>query len=178
LNGALTRLLDPDKTLRARIIEFVGRGDFGLASGARADGSYERVWYAGPVTPEEVAFESGVFLLKRETAEALRRAPVSPVSPEATAGVAPPIGESAVAPSDTTPTQQVVRLVGAIPPELWNRLGTKVLPKLRVGSDLRVAVEFSVTVESTLAEALQRDLEQILADLDLTGKIEIRRQSQ
>ena len=35
LNGALTRLLDPDATLRKKIVEFVDKGDFGLASGQR-----------------------------------------------------------------------------------------------------------------------------------------------
>ena len=32
LNGSLTRLLDPDTILRGKIVEFVSRGDFGLAS--------------------------------------------------------------------------------------------------------------------------------------------------
>jgi hypothetical protein len=31
LNGSLTRLVDPDSTLRSKIVEFVARGDFGLA---------------------------------------------------------------------------------------------------------------------------------------------------
>lgn len=43
LNGALTRLLDPDAVLKAKIVDFVGRGDFGLASGQKSDGTYERV---------------------------------------------------------------------------------------------------------------------------------------
>ena len=33
LNGSLTRLVDPDATLKSKIVEFVTRGDFGLASG-------------------------------------------------------------------------------------------------------------------------------------------------
>jgi hypothetical protein len=40
LNGALTRLLDPDTVLRNEIAEFVGKGDFGLASGQKPDGTY------------------------------------------------------------------------------------------------------------------------------------------
>ncbi len=59
LNGSLTRLLDPDMTLRGKIVEFVGRGDFGLASGQKADGTYERVWFEEPISPDEVAFEAG-----------------------------------------------------------------------------------------------------------------------
>jgi hypothetical protein len=33
LNGSLTRLIDPDSILRNKIVEFVGKGDLGLASG-------------------------------------------------------------------------------------------------------------------------------------------------
>lgn len=41
LNGSLTRLLHPDGTLRDKIVEFVQRRDFGLASGLKPDGTYE-----------------------------------------------------------------------------------------------------------------------------------------
>ena len=33
LNGALTRLVDPDKVLKSKVVEFVGKEEFGLASG-------------------------------------------------------------------------------------------------------------------------------------------------
>ena len=39
LNGSLTRLVDPDATLKSKIVEFVTRGDFGLASGKTARGN-------------------------------------------------------------------------------------------------------------------------------------------
>jgi hypothetical protein len=42
LNGSLTRLVDPDSILKSKIVEFVTRGDFGLASGKKPDGAYER----------------------------------------------------------------------------------------------------------------------------------------
>ena len=35
LNGSLTRLIDPDAILKSKIVEFVGRGDFGLGSGKK-----------------------------------------------------------------------------------------------------------------------------------------------
>jgi hypothetical protein len=55
-----------------------------------------------------------------------------------------------------------------IPPEVWNRLGTKILPKLRSGSDLRVDVDFSVTVTVESADQLAAELRQILQELGLT----------
>ena len=46
LNGALTRLLDPDGVLKTKLVEFVGRGEFGLASGPKPEGGYERLWFS------------------------------------------------------------------------------------------------------------------------------------
>jgi hypothetical protein len=56
---------------------------------------------------------------------------------------------------------------------MWNRLGTKVLSKLRSGSDLRVGIDLSVTVNREVAASLTADLRQILDDLGLTDKVRI-----
>ncbi len=69
---------------------------------------------------------------------------------------------------------RTLRLVGAVPPELWNRLGTKVLPKLRSGSGLKIGVDFSVTVTHDVAGSLTSELRQILDDLGLADKVQIR----
>jgi hypothetical protein len=176
LNGSLTRLLDPDTTLRGKIVEFVARGDFGLASGQKADGTYERVWFQEPVTTDEVAFESGVFLLTKAKAQALKAGVPTPApGPEPQPG--PPVPGPGPEPGPAAPPgvqTKTIRLVGAVPPEMWNRLGTKVLPKLRSGSDLRVGVDFSVTVNRDVAGSLTSDLRQILDDLGLADKVQIR----
>ncbi len=65
LDGSLTRLIDPDMILRGKIADFVGNGDFGLASGRRADGSYERWWFTDVVGTDEVVFEPDVFLRRQ-----------------------------------------------------------------------------------------------------------------
>ena len=51
LDGSLTRLVDPDAVLRRKIVEFVGKGDFGLGSGTRAGGRFERWWFREPSRP-------------------------------------------------------------------------------------------------------------------------------
>ncbi len=189
LDGSLPRLLDPDTTLRGKIVEFVARGDFGLASGqkpdlpaapnaAQAGGTYERVWFQEPVAADEVAFESGVFLLTKAKAQALMAGVQEPVpGPEPLPPVpAPgpgPEPEPGPGPAPGVQTK-TIRLVGAVPPEVWNRLGTKVLPKLRSGSDLRIGVDFSVTVSRDVADSLTSELRQILDDLGLTDKVQIR----
>jgi hypothetical protein len=180
LNGSLTRLLDPDATLRSRIVEFVRKGDFGLAYGQKPDGGYERVLFEESIDPAEVAFESGVFLLTKAKAQALKAGVPTPApGPEPQPG--PPVPgpgrgpEPEPGPGPTPGVQtKTIRLVGAVPPEVWNRLGTKVLPKLRSGSDLRVGVDFSVTVNRDVAGSLTSDLRQILDDLGLADKVQIR----
>jgi hypothetical protein len=178
LNGSLTRLLDPDTTLRAKIMDFVRGGAFGLASGPNPDGTYERLWFDESIAPEEIAFEDGVFLLKKAKAEQLRCAAGAPVGgpSEAPAKASlgdllpPPAGETHTPPSVTTQTR-LVRLRGTVPPEVWNRLGTKLLPRLRAGADLRVVVEFSVTLPAETAPHMEQELRQALRDLGLENAI-------
>ncbi len=171
LNGSLTRLVDPDAILRAKIVEFVSRGDFGLASGRTADGSYERVWFQEAVAPDEVAFEAGVFLLRKATAEAPKSGasaqPVTVPEPGSKPDTEPDSEPEPVSKPPLGVDTQTIRIVGTVPPEVWNRLGTKILPKLRSGSDLRIGLEFTVTVKADTAGSLAAELQQILQELGL-----------
>jgi hypothetical protein len=179
LNGALTRLVDPDAVLKSKIVEFVRNGDFGLASGKRADGSFELRWFGEPVGHEEVAFESGVFLLRKATAEALRAGPPAETEPTSdptttpTPGPAAPTGPGSEPSPEPEPKSgtRTLRLAGNVPPEVWNRLGTKVLPKLRSGTDLSIGVDFSVTVAADAAPGLLVELRQALEELGLGGTV-------
>ena len=63
--------------------------------------------------------------------------------------------------------------MGTIPPEVWNRLGTKVLPKLRAGNDLRVDIDLSVSLNTELVQRMESELRQILQDLDLEDRLRI-----
>ncbi|HLG15863.1 MAG TPA: DUF499 domain-containing protein [Blastocatellia bacterium] len=178
LNGALTRLVDPDVVLRGKIVEFVGRGDFGLASGSMPDGSYQRLWFGELIAPDEVAFESDVYLLTKAKAESLRSGKAAvvyatelPVSPEPRGLPPEPVEPKPT--SASGPVTRTLRVTGSIPPELWNRLGTKLIPKLRSGSDLRLGVDFSVTLGADLARQLEAELRQAVEDLGLESTVRI-----
>jgi hypothetical protein len=56
---------------------------------------------------------------------------------------------------------------------MWNRLGTKLLPKLKSGTELRVGVEFVVKVDGPSAAHLESDLRQIVDDLGLAASVRI-----
>ena len=186
LDGSLTRLVDADAVLRDKIPRFVANGDFGLASGAKEEGGYDRLWYRALLPPEEIAFEAGLFLITRAKAEELTSAeetrgsfetePGTPPEPDDTGGVEDdePRGEE-------TDTEQIetgkatLRLVGDISPELWNRFGTRVLPKLRAAEDLTVRIDSSVLVNATSFDNLQRELRRALEDLGLIHQLRIER---
>ena len=171
LNGSLTRLLDPNMILKNKLVEFVGKGDFGLASGQKPDGTYERVWFSEMVSSDEVAFESGVFLLRKDKAKTLKKEPEIRIKPEPEPKVEsqPELGP------EPKPMHEVctLRLTGEIPPEIWNRLGTKILPKLRSGAELHVGLDFRVSLKADLARNIKSELHQILDDLGLTDKVVI-----
>ena len=203
LDGSLTRLIEPDAVLRRKIVEFVENGDFGLASGAGDDGGYERLWYAEPVGADEVAFEASVFLLTRAKAEELRSTPKDQPRPspgpgpdpepgaepepgpgtgadpgsEAGAGFGPGTGAGTGPESEPGPGDRVVtlHLAGTVPPEVWNRLGTKVIPKLRSGSELAIGVDFTVNVAAPMANNLEAELRQLLAELGLGDRVGVER---
>ena len=179
LDGSLTRLIDPDAILRRQIAAFVSDGDFGLASGTQNDGTYSRLWHAEPIRQEEVSFESSVFLLTKAKGEERKRMSEDPTQPqpEPTPGPGPePEPEPEFDPEPTPGDQKAtLRLVGTVPPEVWNRLGTKVLPKLRSGDDLCVGIEFSVSVGSQCAQNMVVELQQILDDLGLGDQVRVER---
>jgi hypothetical protein len=180
LNGALTRLLDPDNVLRGKVCEFVGKGDFGLGSNQRPDGSFDRVWFDEMVDPAEITFDKDVFLLTKAAAKKLRApAPPAPGPTPEPAGPGPaPAPELSPAPepqpSGPSPTAATVRVSGVIPPELWNRLGTRLLPKLRAGSGLSVHVELSASFEAGAANSALGEIAQALDELGLNDLIEVR----
>jgi len=181
LDGSLTRLLEPDRTLRTKIVDFIARGDFGLASNPKADGTYERVWFAEEIGPEEVSFEPQVFLLLKDKARSLKKPPEpgggttllpEPITypPPEPGPVTPPTPPGEQVPTGSTRT---FHISGEVPPEIWNRIGIKIIPKLRSGRDLQVNVSFTVTVDGQQAHNFQAELRQILAELNLSEKIKI-----
>jgi len=127
-----------------------------------------------------VVFESDVYLLKKEKAEELKseKEPQAGPGPEpeqepepevpvsSTAGETPETGE-------TEKGKRPVKISGSIPPELWNRLGTKVIPKLRDGEGLEVNVSFSVSMNADSATSVERELRQIIEDLGITDNLKI-----
>jgi hypothetical protein len=141
------------------------------------------MWFGSEdmIAPDEIMFESAVFLLRKPTAQALRSGKPTVPTPEPppTAKPETPTPEPGGGPT-ATPTpilpeaMRTLRLVGTIPPELWNRLGTKILPKLRAAnSELKIGLDFAVTVPAEAAGTLAADLRQILQELGIGDALKV-----
>lgn len=184
LDGSLTRLPDPDRVLKQKVAEFVERGEFGLASGPLPDGRYQRVWLGEVVPADEVAFETGVFLLTKSKAQELKAGPSRPVTapPATTPGVVSAVGvvskPQGVDLAPVPPPPPVVcqpgelRVFGEVPSEQWNRLGTKLLPKLKAAGTPQITIDVRVSVPGG-SGGLATEVQQILQDLGLSGSLAI-----
>jgi len=188
LDGSLTRLVDPDAVLKKKILEFVEKGEFGLASGAQPDGTYQRVWYRERPSEDEVVFENDVYLLRKETARSLTqpvpaagKEPVSPPAVMVPGGAAmKPEPELTLTPGPEPPAAKSVTLTvsGSVPLESWNRLGTRLLPKLRGGENPTARVELSCIADSKSVATLTEEIRQILEDLGLAGQVRVDQEPQ
>jgi len=128
------------------------------------------------VDPDELAFDSSVFLLTKQQAQEIKTGPAMP-SPAAPGPAPAPEPGPGPEPEPAPPVaaKAILRLSGTIPPELWNRLGTKVLPKLRSGEDLRVGIEFIVRLDTAIAPNTEAELRQILGELGVADSVRVDR---
>jgi hypothetical protein len=184
LNGSLTRLVDPDAVLRSRITEFVQRGEFGLASGHNPDGSYAHIWFEEKIDSMEISFEPDVFLLLKAKVQSIKKPeqkqePVLPAQdhlikdtslfPQPFAKDTPSL-ETPVVP---VPSEKIIQITGKIPPDSWNHIGTKVIPKIRVGNNIQINVAISFSVDNKLAQSTVSELEQAIDDIGLSDDLKV-----
>ncbi len=179
LDGSLDRVISPDEYLKRKVPDFVAKGDFGLASGLQPDGGYTRLWFMETISSDEVSFEPDVYLLRQGRAKSLRDSSESP-STGATAAVSEAVEESRSRPSSdggaVAPTEgkRTVVVSGTVPAELWNRIGSRLIPKIRSVADHRLTIECVAEMDATQAAQFVRELEQAIADLNLTGKLTVK----
>ena len=133
-------------------------------------------WYAEPIRQEEIAFDSDVFLLTSRKSEALRTPPEPDPPPRQPSTPSGSVAEPEPVPAYSTTvddSRAILQILGTIPVVVWNRLGIRILPKLRRLDDLRVGIELSATVNPERVRSLEAELMQALRDLDLEGGVRI-----
>jgi len=139
LNGSLTRIIDPDNVLRSCITDFIQRGEFGLASGRNSDGTYTRIWFEEKINSMEVSFEPDVYLIIKTKAKSQKKAGQQPeqemplqglLIPDMPVSLKPPVMNTPSLETSATPSEKNINITGKIPPDSWNRIGTKIIPKI------------------------------------------------
>ncbi len=177
LNGTLTRLVDPDRALKTRIVEFVAKGEFGLASGGDPAAGFRRVWFREDIDPADVGFEAGVYLLTAAVATRLKAPEITPTpGPEPAPSLPtpePPEGPSGPSEASVSHLPALISVSGSIPPEQWNRLGTRLLPKMRAAGTLTAEVHLEAELDPGRAAALSTELKQIIDELGLSASLRI-----
>ncbi len=68
-----------------------------------------------------------------------------------------------------------ITVSGTIPPEQWNRLGTRLLPKMRAAGEVSAAVRLEVEVDAGRATMLSTELHRVLDEIGLAGAVRIER---
>jgi len=175
LDGSLVRLVDPERTLRDQIVRWVEAGEFGLASGQRPDSTFQRPWFREPVAPEEVTFDAQTFLLTQERATALTRPPETKPTAPYPSGRERPVSVAEPTPGGPTVDRSVVtvRIHGAVSPEVWNRLGVRLIPKLKSGQSLSLSFDAVVLTQGDLGRHLEQDIRQVLSELGLSDSVRV-----
>ena len=189
LDGSFTRLIDPEGALRQAIPRLVERGEFGLGSGQKPDGSFGRVWFKEPVPSEEMLFDSDTFLLLKGRASALKTPePAQPTSasllgppitsaaggppaagaPVGTLGAAAAASEVRIGTTDANGrTRALFTLQGGLRPEVWNKLGVQLVPTLKRGQDLTITLTITVGTPLPNRETFEREIRRRLAELGI-----------
>jgi hypothetical protein len=66
-------------------------------------------------------------------------------------------------------------LTGAIPPELWNKVGIRIIPKLRSSqTEAHLGINFALEIKGEQGVHLLSELQQALSDLGLVDQIKVK----
>jgi hypothetical protein len=85
-------------------------------------------------------------------------------------GVSAPRGPSEASPSHRS---VVVSVSGEVPPEQWNRLGTRLLPKLRAAGNATALIRLQAEVDAARVAVLSAELKQVVDELGLSAGLRI-----
>lgn len=148
---------------------FVNQGVFGMGVGRHSDGTFDRVWFKEPLSAEEVAFDSHTFLILRDKAQAMASPPPTEEVKKEPQEEPITVIEESGRHSDGGPV--ILRFTGTVPPEPWNKLGTRLIPKLRSGKRVELVIAASVEVQSASQKNLVDEIKQILSELGLNWTV-------
>jgi hypothetical protein len=99
--------------------------------------------------------------------------PVPPSGPEPAPPEPPATPESPRPDSLGTGAQVIVSIAGSIPPEQWNRLGTRLIPKMRAAGTVTATIRLEIKVDKSRASALSTELRQFVDETGLSASVRV-----
>ena len=70
-----------------------------------------------------------------------------------------------------------ISVAGKIPPEQWNQLGTRLIPKMRAAGLVSATIRLEGEVNPARAAALSTELQQVIDEIGLSASIRVERRS-
>ena len=131
-------------------------------------------------SPTEITFEADVYLLSKALAEKLKSPEIGPVPARASEPAAPETPSTPESPHldvGGAGAYAIISVAGSIPPEQWNRLGTRLIPKMRAAGTVTATIRLEIEIDQTKAATLSADLRQIVDETGLTGAIRVEHRS-
>ncbi|PYQ42481.1 MAG: hypothetical protein DMF77_12725 [Acidobacteria bacterium] len=179
------RLLDPE-AIKRTISKGVESGAIAYV-GKKSGGGYEPfIWREGPqktIRAEEVEVSDDVFIIRRETAEAVAAGAIPP-PPSGTATPAQPqspptplggtTGQLPLGPGEPT-AQRFARVAweGDVPPQKWMNFYTKVLARFATQPGLNVALQVFVEPPGGVSQQQIDEMRAALKELGLEDRVQI-----
>jgi hypothetical protein len=177
------RLLDPE-AIKRTISKGVESGALAYV-GKKPGGGYEPfIWREGPqktIRAEEVEVSDDVFIIRRETAEAVAAGAAPPppgmTTPTPPSPPTPPgetTGQLPLGPGEPTP-QRFARVAweGDVPPQKWMNFYTKVLARFATQGGLNVALQVYVEPPGGVSQQQIDEMRAALRELGLEDHVNI-----
>ena len=177
MTAAVKVLLAPREKTRRLIHHPSSRALLSRRSCAEPGG---KVWYHEDVSAAEIAFEADVYLLAKSLAERLKSPeiiPVPPSEPEPASPETPASAESPRPDGGDTSKNAIISVAGSIPPEQWNRLGTRLLPKMRAAGTMTASIRLEIKLDESKAPALSAELRQIVDENGLSATVRVEQRA-
>lgn len=181
------RLLDPE-SIKRTISKGVEAGAIAYV-GKTLDGGYEPfIWREGrqkAIRPEEVEVSDDVFIIRRETAEAVAAGATPPTTAtkppagSAVTSIPPTTGGTSIQapqpPAGEISAQRFARIVweGEVPPQKWMNFYTKVLARFATQGGLSVALQVFVEPPGGVSQQQIDEMRAALRELGLEDQVEI-----
>jgi hypothetical protein len=172
------KLTNPE-VLKDTIVRGVGNGMLAYV-GKTASGTYKPFYFNQALMTADVEFSEDMFIITRETAEAILKERTAPAAP-APSPTAPETGSSASVqtalpiepPPASSPTSASgLTWTGEIPSQKWMNFYTKVLAKFASARGLKLTVKVEATPEGGVSQQKIDETKSALRELGLHDKID------